>query len=671
MPMSSVLPKISLPSDSIFAEAEFSRGFVRDEPRSSIPTGGVFDIQDFLVDMPGMLWKRGGWRYQSSTCGSNVGGFHFVSAPEFPTGLRVVALAADGHLYDVTTATATSFADLGPTWMGVIDNPALYVDKLVVPFSDGVRPPVKITAPASSACVAVNWGGSPPPGRHCTVHLSRVILANSVAFPNRLWFSPVPDPEATWDVAPTTGKAYWDTNHAISGLASCQGVLLVFSEGHTERLVGDIIPGQVGENMSLQSVGEVGCVDARSIVPWRGNVIFAGQAGIWVTNGVGFDSLIQKDDGSGIQSYWREIYDEAFSSPTAGAVFAAGLYGADHLYVSVTGAGTVFDTWLCYLPRKAWTRLGNVGVRSFAPAVTGQTELYGGTSEGMPGNRVVRFSTVGTPSASFKDDGNGVAVQPYVLTRMVGDGVGLKAYGHGHITYDLRGVSPNMLPNPGFETNLSGWTAGGVFSVVFTRETPVGPHGGVAVARMVSTDPGVRFMLGTSVPVVGGTLYRAETWGRLVSAATVQSQLFIRWFAGATELTPSSSPIVALTPAWARVGVDGRAPDSADSAQVFVSEHLSLTGGDTTEYDDFYFAPSAWLQIQSSVGIEGGAAGFRNVDEASTVPETVEVTRRRFITNRDGQTLNLLVQQHGASVETQIYAVEQEARQYNAPADGN
>lgn len=509
MATTSKLPKIKLEEDSVYGEAEFSRGIIRDMPRSSIPSGGVYDAVDFLVDRPGVAYKRGGTTYQGDTLGGTTTGVGFVAAPEFPNGTKIIGLGADGNVYDITTGN-TSAGSLGIT---TVDNPHLYVDKLVVASSDGITAPKKITAPGGTVTVG-NWGGTPPAGRLVTVHLSRVLLANSGSNPNRIWFSSVPDPEAAWD----TTNSYIDTNHFLSGIVPCQGVLVVFSAGHTERIVGDIPPGNVGENMSVQSVGEVGCVDARSIAPWRGNVIFAGQGGVWVTNGVGFDSLIEKDDGSGISSYWRELYDIGAAN---GGIFAGGLYARDYYILSVSYGSTLVDTLCCYMPRKAWTRLSNVGIRSFASGFTGINELYGATISGAPGNRVVKFSSLFNPTASNKNDANGTAVQPQLQLRMIGEGIGLKAYGHGHVTYDLRDAA-------------------------------------------------------------------------------------------------SDNPTVA---------------------------------------------------ISAATGIEADS-GFSAVAEGGTLAETTQVTRKRFIVNKDAQTLNLKFVQTNASSQTELYAVEQEVRPYNVTADG-
>lgn len=408
------------------AESDASRGIVKDVPRSSIPAGGVADSTDFLFDKPGLAYKRGGTSYQSTTVGATTTGVNFVAAPEFPTGAKVVALGADAHLWDMTAATSV---DAGAFAITTVDRPKLYVDKLIVPAADGTSGPKK--AYVSGTLTSGDLGGTPPAGKYAEVHVSRVVLGGATATPNRIYFSPIPDIEATWDKT----NAYIDTTHNLTALASIQGVLLCFSSGATERIIGNIPPGTVGENMELQPLGQIGCADARSIAAWGSYVVFASQEGVYVTNGSGFDSLTEKPDGTGILSYWRSLY----ATVAANSGFIAGGILNRNYYLLTLGYGsTIVKTLLCYLPRKAWMPLTNIGCIQYAPASSGSDELYGATISGNPGNRVLKFSGILSPSSSNKNDANGTAVAPTLQYRMSGQGLGLKAYGDGHLIYDMR-----------------------------------------------------------------------------------------------------------------------------------------------------------------------------------------------------------------------------------------
>ena len=421
------------------AESDASRGIVRDLPRSSIPPGALYDSTDFILDKPGVVYKRGGTSYQGTTVGATTTGVNFVSAPEFPTGGKVVALGADAHLYDITTAST----DAGAFSITTVDRPKLYVDTLVVPASDGTTAPKKVTSPGGTITIG-NLGGTPPAGKYAEVHVSRVILGGSTANPNRIYFSPIPNIESTWD----TTNAYIDTTHKLSALASIQGVLLAFSSGATERIIGNIPPGTVGENMELQPLGQVGCADARSIAAWGSYVVFASQEGVYVTNGSGFDSLTEKPDGTGILSYWRSLY--ATVAANSGFI-AGGILNRNYYILTLGYSTTIVATLLCYLPRKAWMTLTNIGCIQYAPASSGADELYGATISGHPGNKVLKFSGILSPAAGNKNDANGTAVTPTLQYRMSGEGIGLKRYGDGHLTYDMRDAATD---NPTLAVSL-------------------------------------------------------------------------------------------------------------------------------------------------------------------------------------------------------------------------
>ena len=478
---SDAVPVVSLPTGLIrllryFSwqpqiEAEYSRGIVRDLPRSSIPVGGVYDAVDYLVDQPGVLRKRGGTGYQGGTLSATTTGVNMVATPEFPTGVKIVGIGADGHLYDETGAGS----DIGAFGITTIDPPKLYVDRLIVTSQDGTTAPKKIYVSAGNVTFGA-LGGTPPAGKYATVHISRIILGGSTANPNRIWFSPVPDVEAAWD----TTNAYIDTNHTLSGLAAVGGVLLCFSNGATERVVGNIPPGTSGENMSLQPLGEIGCADARSIAGWGASIVFASQEGVYITNGSSFDSLTEKTDGTGILSYWRSQYATVAAN---NGFIAGGILNRNYYVVTLGYGSTIVDTLICYLPRKAWVRTSNIGCQMYAPRFSGTDELYGASMSGHPGNRLFAFSGILSPSASNKNDANGAAVQPSVEYRMIGQGVGLKIYGDGHLTYDMRDAASDA---PTLAVQIAtGLEAEGGYNAV--TESPLAASVGEAVRKRFTT----------------------------------------------------------------------------------------------------------------------------------------------------------------------------------------
>lgn len=421
-----------VPVDSVQIEANFSRGMTRDSARSMIAEGSVYDAVDFMLEQPGRAYKRGGWVLHSAALPAAPS---MVATIHIPT--RVVAIANDS-LYDVTSETSAQADLVGSVGFTTRENPCIYVGRIILCDSTVANQPKKVTTTGPTGAVTLSaLGGAPPWAAHSTVNASRIVLGrgalsagfsySDAPYKNRLWFSELPDVEATWD----TANKYFDTTYEITGLASIQGVLLVFSPHFTERLIGGVPPGEEGENMELQPVGGVGCLDARSIVTLDNQIIFASEEGVFTTNGVGFANLMENPEGTGILSLWRGLFaDHEVRS------ISSGMLNRDYLFVSTHSTdGSNYD-FVCYLPTRSWWRTTNTSTVMFASGATEQetTELYAAMRD-TP--YVARFGPLLKPTWGTRADGNGAAVSPSLHTRMFGTGPGLKAFGFGRLTWDM------------------------------------------------------------------------------------------------------------------------------------------------------------------------------------------------------------------------------------------
>lgn len=472
-------------------EAGFSRGFVRDVPRHAIPPDGSYTVHDYLVDVPGKLRKRGGTSYQSAAL-SGENDIIGMAAPEFPGDPRVVAFASDTFnttAYDITTDTPGSGQDCNSAL--IIENPPLYVDRLIVCDGNLAHTVQKVYLD-TGVVVVDDLGGTPPIAKYSTVHAGRLVLANgivsSTSYPQRVWFSDPLDAEQTWD----TDNSYIDVSEEITGLASIQGVLIVFSRGGNQRILGDIPPGyNVPDNevnMSLQPASHCGCIDARSLVKDEAWVYVANENGIFRVNGAGDQSMTTKSDGNGIAAYWTDaIYRFA---PALGSVVASGIY-LDHLFVTVTrraneeAAITGQRTQLvCFLPTGAWTTMsGGVGGTMYATRFAPFYEMYFGLNdESDPSaNQARLMSSIFTPAAANKNDADGTAIEPEWETRTLGlqAGIGMKHYDLAHLTYSLTadtGDDPTLVVE-----ESSGLEADGAFAAV--GESPFAETSGIARKR--------------------------------------------------------------------------------------------------------------------------------------------------------------------------------------------
>lgn len=430
-------------ADRMLVEAGWPLGFVRDCPRHAIPPGGSYGLLDYLLDKPGVLYKRGGASYQSAALSGEVD-IIGMAAPEYPGDPRVVAFASNGSdttAYDITGTSPGTGQDCNSALL--LENPPLYIDRLIICDGLGVAPPQKVTAALAGDISVADLGGDPPTAKYSCLHAGRLVLANSNDEPNRVWFSDPLDAENTWD----TTDGYIDVDEPVTGLASIQGVLIVFSRGHNQRILGDVPPGygtvSSEVNMSLQPASTCGCIDARSIVRDDEWIYVANEQGVFRVNGAGQQSMTTKDDASGIAAFWAEtIYR---FSPALGAVVASGVY-LDHLVVSVKrpsneeleieGARTQIA---CFLPTGAWTRLsGGVGGTMYATRFAPFYEMYYGinTELASDSNRARFISSIFSASAT---DPDGTDIEPLFESRTLGleAGVGMKHYDLAHLTYRL------------------------------------------------------------------------------------------------------------------------------------------------------------------------------------------------------------------------------------------
>ncbi|HEX7071474.1 MAG TPA: hypothetical protein VF190_11740 [Rhodothermales bacterium] len=394
------------------------------------------------------MQKRGGTSYAGPAMTAATYARAVVYA-DFPSGSQLVAVGNNGHVYTVTSGTTT---DLGGTTInGWADKPKLRVGggKNLLIFTDAAAGigPVKYDGSAAQTAL----GGSPPAAIHSEIYKSRLVLGNTSANPNRLYFSPTPDIESTWD----TTNSWIDCDHAITGIAALRNALLIFSQGHIERIIGTTPPP--GSDMDRSPLGDVGTPDARSIVVQEGNCLFANPRGVYLTNGSGFASLTTEGQ---IESYWQSLFS---SYDPSSWVISAGILRS--FYFITIYDGTNYTTLMCNVPRRAWWRLSNVKAHMFAQAVGTQDELYyadGGT------NRVTKLSGIFSPSSSNKNDADGTAVTPTATLRTYGEGPGLKAFGDGHLTYDMRDAATD---NPTLAVQIATGAEATTFSSV--TESPL------------------------------------------------------------------------------------------------------------------------------------------------------------------------------------------------------
>lgn len=444
-------------------DADFSRGMIRDLPRSSIPPGGVYNATDFCFDMAGKAYKRGGVDYQGSAMGgtnANLNGSHFIAYAPFAGGTKILAQANDGHLYDITTAAT----DLGllsaqyPRGPGVMFNDVLYI------APDGDFKKVSIVGGVVTLAAPTNV---PPQMRSVTSYAGRIVVANdrTNSRTNRIYFSQAPDPEAAWD----TTNMYIDADFEIVTIIGIQGALLIFGKDQIDRIIGTVPPGISGEDMAMQPFARgKGMIDARSIGHFGPWIVYAGEAGVFMTNGSTIEPLMEKNDGTGIAGYYQALAKTAID--TSDYVFAGAVHNGTFYHLVITsGTGTVlYDHLVCHMPTRTWWRLGAnplMYLTAFAEAGS-ETYAVAGKSPAATagiGNRAVKLAGIYNPVAANKNDADGTAVTPLLETRLLGEGVGLKSFGHGHLHYDMRDAATD---NPTLAVSVAKGLEAATFNAV-------------------------------------------------------------------------------------------------------------------------------------------------------------------------------------------------------------
>jgi hypothetical protein len=137
---------------------------------------------------------------------------------------------------------------------------------------------------------------------------------------------------------------------------------------------------------------------------------------------------------------------------------------------------------------------------------------------------------------------------PDSFTYTISDGNGGTATATVSITVN---AAPNLITNPGFETDTSGWQAGAAFN---TLTRVAGGHSGGWAAQLSNSTAGSQCTLDdkpNSVAVTQAGAYTAKIWVRSDTPG-LSFKLRIREFNGGTSVG-SVSTTVTLTSSWQQV----------------------------------------------------------------------------------------------------------------------
>lgn len=385
-------------SKPIVLQEDFSGGAYQDVPRHKLPKGKVWQLQDMIPDFAsGDLTKRGAWARSysamSATSSSYGAGVGYASYAGSPT---LLGFDEDGRLYKWDTGSP-NVTDVGAARVPA-HPPTFYRDLSIILDVNGSAAPMKY-----NGTTLTTLGGSPPNGAVSAVYKDHLVLGYSSATKNRVWFSSAGAPE-TWD---TAADGQWlDCSSPVKGLATIRNMMLVFQEGLTERIRGDIIPGVVGSDMVREPLLQVGCADPASIATSNDFVVFANGAGIYLTDGIGVVDLTKQ---CGMSEYWKA----KLASYSAGTSIAAALW-QDWYVFSVSDAGALVTAGMIYVPKRVWVTLTNIHATMMTSTPVGASNI-GFSFLWMSEREAPRVSNLGTIlSVGGGTDGNGTEV-PFSL----------------------------------------------------------------------------------------------------------------------------------------------------------------------------------------------------------------------------------------------------------------
>lgn len=397
----------------------YSLGAKRDSSRDQLPPGSLWDVVDYIpnvIDAP--LRKRGGWGYGSNAFGSGSYAAA-VAFADFTMGSQLVSIDDAGDLKSISLATK-AVTSKGAARIPIA-NLVLHRDTLVIPSPDGtasVKQYDGSSAPADLSATA-------PAGKYAALYKDRTILGCIAGEEQRLLFGPGGVPTGTWD----TANSYIDASFPLRGVAAMKNVIVMFGNGHAERIRGTTPPPNT--DMVREPLFDIGIVDARTIVAFGDNIIWANEQGIWMTDGAVPENLAQS---SGFVSYWTDLldsYDE--DTWTLAAGLDRGLY-----VISIMNGSSFVDAIALDPNARTWFRISNLPARMFARAAGASEELYFALRDEP---RIGTLSGIFNPSADNQNDADGTPVLPALESPFFKDEPTMKRWHNAYLDYGL--VAPS------------------------------------------------------------------------------------------------------------------------------------------------------------------------------------------------------------------------------------
>lgn len=392
------------------------KGMARDFAVDSMPSGYLWDLVDAIPNRKGArIEQRGAWEYFSPSAfgGTIQGGYHAA----FTKGQRLL-IVANSRVWDVDLVTGVP-TDIGPGPATMVQNGVKLNDRVFFFDGAGLTAPTVVTFTGAAPVAVLMTAADAPHARVGIAYKGRLVCAGVPATPSNVYFSRLEDdtlgagPLAPWDT-----EAWIGTNTEVTGLAPMAGQILAYHAAAIERIRGSIPPGtdiEVDDMFTESLTEQVGCTQPQTITPWRENIIFADERGVFLTDGSTVRNLTEL---GGIGDFWRVAYGNKIALNGV----SAGIF-LDYLVVTVNctvpPALAVNFTFVCDLNTRSWFRFTNFPATCYVPSEDAMEQSWVGH---LGTNKIVRlsrmFQDVVPPPVPLPDyvDGNGVPVLSSMTT---------------------------------------------------------------------------------------------------------------------------------------------------------------------------------------------------------------------------------------------------------------
>ena len=347
------------------------KGMTRDFAVDDLPDGYLWNLVDAIPNRKGArLDMRGGWAYHGTAdYGDRIQGGYYAA---FNKGEKLLVVA-DSQIWDVHLTTgAITTEGAGPATL--LQNGVKLHDKVYFFDGAGLIVPKEVAYDGADVTVT-DLGATAPKAKVGISYKNRLVVGGDPANPQRISFAPIPEdggPTGTWDLT----DAWIDTSNPVTGLAPMAGQMLVFHPAAIERVRGTVPPGvDVDDDMYVETLtDQVGCVQPQTIVPWRENIIFADERGVFITDGSTVRNLIEL---GGMGDFWRQAYgNRILGQPSV----SCGTF-LDFLLVTVVcniDSQIVPFTLICDLGSRAWFRFRNYHATCYIPSESSIEESFCG-----------------------------------------------------------------------------------------------------------------------------------------------------------------------------------------------------------------------------------------------------------------------------------------------------